>query len=168
MDDSQLPSSDSTLNEANQTSSRLIYRWAEKMKEKNWSHTIDTNHSRECIIFFQTDAVSSRRCHLIFNEKTQQVILIVFYERRCPKEYIKTMSEFFNHINYALPLGFFSLDTDDGEIRFKHALDVTTLKSTLFIHCLLSFLTSFPEIFSFFLYKYLLPYFFPVFYIQNN
>lgn len=100
----------------------LLKQWSECMKIKNWIHTVDTEKS---IIFFTaSNEVASLRFTFLIKETDNRVILLLSYERHCPDKYRQIMADFVNRVNYAIPIGFFAIDISDGEVRYRHGIDV--------------------------------------------
>ena len=65
-----------------------------------------------------------------FAQERREFNQLLFYSvllPQTPPDRIYAMAEFVSRVNYGLALGNFELDFDDGEVRFKTALDATDL-----------------------------------------
>ncbi|TNE88075.1 MAG: YbjN domain-containing protein [Deltaproteobacteria bacterium] len=54
----------------------------------------------------------------------QQVVTYSVMPASTPPSKLLVMMEFITRVNYDLPVGNFELDLDDGEVRFKNAIDL--------------------------------------------
>ena len=106
----------------------LIARWAKVMKKAKWQFSVD--EPKHLILFLSTNDKACLRILITFKEKQDQVILMLGLERRCPKEYINTMMDYCNRLNYDIPIGFFACDPNDGEVRFRHSVDAEDIELT--------------------------------------
>lgn len=100
----------------------LLQKWSECMKTKNWTHTVD--NEKGLILFTVSNEIASLRFIFIFKESDDRIILLLTYERHCPELYRQIMADFANRVNYAIPIGFFAVDLSNGEVRFRHSIDV--------------------------------------------
>ena len=108
--------------------STLLLKWANLMEENKYDFTIDI--SKNVIISFISTEQALLRCMFLIKEKEKQIILIICYQQRCPKPYRKTMIEILDQINRTLSLGFFTMDMNDGELRFRHSVDIEGIEIT--------------------------------------
>ncbi|OHS98886.1 hypothetical protein TRFO_34793 [Tritrichomonas foetus] len=70
-----------------------------------------------------------------FKEEANIVIATVSYKRKVPAEQRTAIVEFINQINIEISIGGFEMDRRDGEIRFRHSIDVEGLNCTeIFAH----------------------------------
>jgi hypothetical protein len=67
---------------------------------------------------------------MITRERTDLIVEWVSIDRRTPKPYRDAMGDFCNQINNSLAMGFWSVDEDDGEVRCRHAVEVTGIQMT--------------------------------------
>ncbi len=57
-------------------------------------------------------------------ERAEQFLFFSIFPERVPEEYRSEMMEFITRANFGMLLGNFELDLDDGELRFKTAIDL--------------------------------------------
>jgi hypothetical protein len=105
----------------------LLARFSHCLKRADWSHTTDPE--KRLIFLVATDSVAALRCNFIVKE-SQAVILLISLERRCPSAYFRTMETLCNLANHDIAFGFFSVDTRDGEVRFRHSVDLAGIEIT--------------------------------------
>jgi hypothetical protein len=96
------------------------------LKAANWRFTPDL--TKGIIFLIAADEVSFLRCTILVKESDCRIILLINLERRCPAPYLDIMKQFCNKINHSIAVGFFAVDTRDGEVRFRHSADLKHLK----------------------------------------
>ena len=106
----------------------LLEKWSKFMTDGNWSHTIDKE--KNLIFFNVSNEIATLRMNIIIREDDDCVILIQSYEKHCPEKFRTTMLDFANRVNFAIPIGFFSVDMKDGEVRYRNAIDVEGIEIT--------------------------------------
>jgi hypothetical protein len=70
------------------------------------------------------------RLIMVTKEQTDLILEWVSLDVRCPLAYREEMADFLNQLNDSLLLGFWAIDETDGEIRFRHAVEVTGIQMT--------------------------------------
>ena len=117
----QLASPEQNSDKNRDKNEKLVARVSRAMAG-HWEHATDLEKS---IIFFTfTNEMACLRFNLVCKEKQEQIIMHVCFERKCPERYRKTMMSYCNRLNYLIPFGFFATDPKDGEIRYRHSVDV--------------------------------------------
>jgi hypothetical protein len=104
----------------------LLSQFAAFMKECNWVFTVDEEKST--IICWSTNEVASLRVLIMVKEQQKHVICTISWEMRCPRECRRNMVRLCTQLNYDLSLGFFAIDEQDGEVRYRHSVDVEGLE----------------------------------------
>jgi hypothetical protein len=103
----------------------LLSRFAELMKECHWSFTVDEEKS--LIICWSTSSVVSLRLLIMVKEPQKQIICTISWEMRCPEQFRSNLVKLCSHINFGLSLGFIGIDTQDGEVRYRHGVEMQGL-----------------------------------------
>jgi hypothetical protein len=100
----------------------LLSAVSQCLHRSDWNHTVDLEKSM--ILVMYTIELASLRMVIAVQERTQRIILMISLERRCPRKYRDTMSDFCNRTNFQIPSGFFAMDKDNGEVRYRSSVDV--------------------------------------------
>ena len=121
---------DKLTNSPSHSEQSLLEKISQAMDEANWAHTV--NYEKKFFLLIATNEIASLRLHFIVKEAENTIILMISPERICPPDQIRTMADYLNLVNDFIPFGLFTLDFDDGEIRFRQSLDVegVTINST--------------------------------------
>ena len=88
---------------------------------------------------FLTGDYGELRCEARIRVEQEQLTFYIFLGTNVPEDRRLAAAEFLTRANYALPLGNFEMDFDDGEVRFKNsisfvdeALTETMIRNTLY------------------------------------
>ena len=107
----------------------LIHQISDAMEKAGWTHVCD--YEKNIIMFVATNKLASLRLSFIFSSNNPTYLtLYILFERRCCEEFKSIISDFLSRINFAIPIGFFLFDINDGEIRFRQSLDISSLEIT--------------------------------------
>ena len=100
----------------------LLQQWTYCMTGADWSYFVDSDKST--IVLFANGAVACLKIQMMVDEDTQRVVLLLPFEMLCPEKYRNTMAEYCCHVNSVISIGFMSVDMRDGEVRFRHSVDI--------------------------------------------
>ena len=113
------------------------------LKEEDWSVERDSERSDLLRVGVKGRNTDMRGTFLVRQEK-DQVIFYVHLPNKAPEGRQREAMEFITRANYGINIGNFEMDLQDGDIRFKVALDVEAgvLSSTMVRNMMLvAFLT---------------------------
>jgi hypothetical protein len=101
----------------------LIARFSGLLNELGIKHIANQEDSDiVCWMEHEVGCVSVR-AHIL--EATEEIIIFIELERHCPKQLQQRMIDLCNRINWRINIGFFAMDPNDGEVRFRHAVDIS-------------------------------------------
>ena len=72
---------------------------------------------------FLTGDYGELRCEVRIRVEQEQFAFYIFLGMNVPADRRLVAAEFLTRANYALPLGNFEMDFEDGEVRFKNSID---------------------------------------------
>jgi hypothetical protein len=120
----------------------LTSQVAEAMTKAKWSYAVDASQNRIFCLCSNDDACLRLVIHVL--EIQHEIIGFVALERRCPSACRPALLRFCHLANYEISIGFFSTDEKDGEVKFRHSVDVEgiVITSTFIDNFIKSILTA--------------------------
>jgi hypothetical protein len=100
----------------------LIRLVSECLNNYNWKHIMDEESSQ--IIGFTCSSTATIAVRILILEAQEEIIFTVAFERRCPVKCRGKVVEMCNETNWSLSFGFFQLDFDNGELKYRHSVNV--------------------------------------------
>lgn len=81
-------------------------------------------HEGELFTFSVGDDYSNFPVRIIADEENELLITIGYFPVKIPKAHLDKMYKFINDLNYKTMVGFFTIDSYDGELSFRLANNV--------------------------------------------
>lgn len=115
------------------TEARLLKKWAALLQKRSWSFIV--NEAKHFLMLNVSKDGISHPVKVQFKEEASIVISTLSYKRKTPPEQRNHMINFINHINLEVSIGGFEMDRHDGEVRFRHSVDLESIVlSDIFVH----------------------------------
>lgn len=111
----------------------LLKKWAALLQKRSWSFIV--NEVKHFLMLNVSKDGVSHPVKVQFKEDASIVISTLSYKRKTPSDQRNHMINFLNHINLEVSIGGFEMDRHDGEVRFRHSVDVESIVlSDVFVH----------------------------------
>lgn len=106
---------------------------AQFFRQENWYYEVRVDNSEEVVLRASCEGENGLLvCHAVVRIEEHQFI---FYSSPQPfwviPEYRKAVAEFLTRINFALAIGNFEMDFNDGEVRFRTSISIDVEDSHL-------------------------------------
>lgn len=106
----------------------LLLKWAALLQQRSWSFLV--NESKHLLVLNVSKDGVSHPIKVQFKEDAHIVISTLSYQQKTPPEYRDQMIKLINRINLEISIGGFEMDRRDGEVRFRHSVDVESISYT--------------------------------------
>jgi hypothetical protein len=106
----------------------LFNRFVRLLREADWKCATDAPEGR--LILTVTASNGRHLISIQVREESQFIVALMPYARKAQYSVRRRMVQFMNKTNFALHLGGFEMDPDDGELRFRNSIDVESLALT--------------------------------------
>jgi hypothetical protein len=93
-----------------------------------WKYSQDSSDGSILLLCCSGDNIL--RITMITRDRTDLIVEWISIDRRTPEQYREAMGDFCNQINDSLAIAFWSVDENDGEVRCRHAVEVTGIGMT--------------------------------------
>jgi hypothetical protein len=94
----------------------------------DWHYTHDASNNSILLLCRAGDNVL--RLQMVTRDRNDLILEFISIDRRTPQAYRDEMGDLCNRLNDRVAVGFWSVDSSDGEVRCRHAVEVTGVNMT--------------------------------------